>query len=54
MLVRGRVVYFGPNDEAAIDYVRGLPTAEAMLPYRPGMNDAVRVCLCCGVLCVCS
>jgi hypothetical protein len=41
LLIRGRVVYFGPNDRSAIDYVSGLPMSGDMTPYKPGMNDAV-------------
>jgi hypothetical protein len=42
LLIRGRVVYFGPNDRSAIDYVSSLAIAKEMTPYKPGMNDAVR------------
>lgn len=41
LLVRGRVVYFGPNGPPAIDYVRALPAASGYPPYQPGLNDAV-------------
>lgn len=40
ILLRGHVVYFGPNDSDAIDYVRGLDGGGASPQYRPGLNDA--------------
>jgi ABC-type multidrug transport system ATPase subunit len=41
MLVRGRLVYFGPGGAPALSYVRGLPAASAS-PYAPWLNDVVR------------
>eukprot|EP01025_Chloroclados_australasicus_P023816 TRINITY_DN2402_c0_g1_i2.p1 TRINITY_DN2402_c0_g1~~TRINITY_DN2402_c0_g1_i2.p1 ORF type:complete len:652 (-),score=93.43 TRINITY_DN2402_c0_g1_i2:504-2429(-) len=37
MLVRGQVVYFGPNDQTAIKYFESLPGVE---PYDVGENEA--------------
>ena len=41
MLVKGRVVYFGPGGEAAFDYVRELPVATATSPYQSWLNEVV-------------
>ncbi|GBF95049.1 P-loop containing nucleoside triphosphate hydrolase [Raphidocelis subcapitata] len=40
ILLRGRVVYFGPNDSDAIDYVRGLGGGGTGPQYKAGLNDA--------------
>jgi hypothetical protein len=42
MLVRGRVVYFGPCGAPAIDFVRSLPAARDASPYQPSLNGVVR------------
>jgi hypothetical protein len=41
VLLRGRVVYFGPSGGEALDYVAGLPAAAAV-PRQRGIGDAVR------------
>lgn len=39
MLVRGRLVYFGPCGPDAVDYVRSLPAAAASSPYSSTLNE---------------
>jgi hypothetical protein len=41
VLLRGRVAYFGPSGAPALDFIGGLPGADAAA--RPaGLSDAVR------------
>jgi len=52
MLVRGRLVYFGPSGAPALDYVRSLPIATATSPYQSWLSEVVSEqglegCCCC-------
>ena len=40
MLLRGRLVYFGPSGAPAVDYIRALPVIAAS-PYQANLSDVV-------------